>query len=55
MRLGAGHELIRKNKDGGSLSWTIDANATLRVQMRPGSYLELEREAVGRFEDYLRE
>ena len=35
--------------------WTIDANATLRVQMRPGSYLELEREAVGRFEDHLRE
>jgi hypothetical protein len=55
MRLGAGHELIRKNTEGGGLSWTIDANATRRVQMHPGSYLELEREAVGRFEDHLRE
>ena len=47
--LGSGYELIRKDDAGSAVAWTEDA-ARLRLQMYPGSYLDLESMAVGVFE-----
>lgn len=51
MRLGAGGDVKRKASDGGVLSWQLSKDSTLRVQMRPGSFRELETEAKKRFDD----
>jgi deoxycytidylate deaminase len=50
VRLGAGYELKRKNNDGLVLDWSLSKSSKLRVQMLPGSYLDLEQEAREQFE-----
>jgi len=50
VRLGAGYPLKRKDDDGLVIPWELNQNSKLRVQMLPGSYLELESEAKIRFE-----
>jgi deoxycytidylate deaminase len=50
-RLGTGREIDRKQY---TQSWDLEAGSTLRVQMSPGSYLEMESEASRRFEAHLR-
>ena len=49
VRLGAGYPLQRKDDDGLVIPWTLSNTSTLRVQMLPGSYLDLEREAKEQF------
>lgn len=41
VNIGAGYEIIRKNKDGKPAKWE-EENATLRMQMLPISYMERE-------------
>lgn len=50
IRLGAGYPLFRKDDDGLVVPWELSNEAKLRVQMLPGSYLDLEQEAKDRFE-----
>jgi len=47
VRLGIGREIDRKKE---TRSWDLEAKSTLRVQMRPASYLQMEDEAGGRFD-----
>ena len=50
VRLGAGYPLKRKDDDGLGIPWALSNTSTLRVQMLPGSYLDLEREAKEQFD-----
>lgn len=50
IRLGAGSELKRKDADGIVVPWELSPSSKLRVQMLPGSYLDLEKEAKDEFE-----
>ena len=50
VRLGAGYPLQRKDDDGLVIPWELSKTSTLRVQMLPGSYLDLEREAKAQFD-----
>jgi deoxycytidylate deaminase len=52
IRLGAGYELKRKNSDGLVIDWKLSNTSKLRLQMLPGSYLDLEREAKDQFEKH---
>lgn len=52
VRLGAGYPLKRKDDDGLVIPWALSKTSTLRVQMLPGSYLDLEREAKAQFDKY---
>jgi deoxycytidylate deaminase len=52
IRLGAGYELKRKDKDGLVVPWSLSADSRLRVQMLPGSYLDLEGEAKEQFDKH---
>jgi hypothetical protein len=52
IRLGAGYELKRKNNDGLVIDWNLSNFSKLRVQMLPGSYLDLEQEAREQFEKH---
>jgi hypothetical protein len=52
VRLGAGYPLKRKDDDGLVIPWDLSKTSTLRVQMLPGSYLDLEREAKAQFDKY---
>lgn len=52
IRLGAGYELKRKDTDGLVIPWSLSGTSKLRVQMLPGSYLDLEREAKEQFEKH---
>ena len=52
VRLGAGYELKRKNNDGLVIDWNLSNSSRLRVQMLPGSYLDLEQEAREQFEKH---
>jgi deoxycytidylate deaminase len=52
IRLGAGYELKRKNSDGLVIDWKLSNSSKLRVQMLPGSYLDLEQEAKQQFEKH---
>lgn len=53
IRLGAGYELKRKTNDGLVVDWSLSQTSKLRLQMLPGSYLDLEQEAKAQFENYL--
>lgn len=50
IRLGAGYPLKRKDGDGLVIDWALSKTSTLRVQMLPGSHLDLERDAQHQFE-----
>jgi hypothetical protein len=50
VRLGAGYPLRRKDGDGLVIPWSLLKDSLLRVQMLPGSYLDLEGEAKEQFE-----
>jgi len=50
MSLGAGYPIERKDSDGLIKEWNLDSLSKLRVQMLPGSYIELEAEAASQFE-----
>lgn len=50
MKLGSGHPMRRKNKDGTTLEWSPET-AKLRIQMLPASYLDLELIAAKIFSD----
>ncbi len=52
VRLGAGYPLKRKDDDGLVIPWELSKASMLRVQMLPGSYLDLEREAKAQFDKY---
>ena len=52
VRLGAGYPLKRKDDDGLVVPWELSKTSTLRVQMLPGSYLDLEREAKAQFDKH---
>ncbi len=49
LRLGSGRRLNRKNLDGAALKWRPE-NGTLRLQMLPASYLDLELIASNMFD-----
>lgn len=49
IRLGAGYPLERKDDDGLVIDWELSHTSKLRVQMLPGSYLDLEEEAMVQF------
>ena len=51
VRLGTGREIDRKKY---TRSWDLEATSTLRVQMRPASFLKMEHEAETRFESRVR-
>ena len=53
MRLSTGSELLRKDKEGGILSWQPNSSYA-RIQMVPWSYLEHETEATRQFDKYRR-
>ena len=48
MRLGSGHQIERKTREGQIVSWN-QAASKLRIQMLPCSYLELELLAASQF------
>ncbi len=50
MSLGAGYPIERKDDDGLTKEWNLNSSSKLRVQMLPGSYIELEAEAAAQFE-----
>lgn len=50
LRLGAGYPLQRKDEDGLVIPWALSKTSKLRVQMLPGSYLDLEAEAKAQFD-----
>jgi Cytidine and deoxycytidylate deaminase zinc-binding region len=50
INLGGGFPLQRKDADGLVIPWCLSDKSKLRVQMLPGSYLDLEREAATQFE-----
>ena len=50
MSLGAGYPIERKDDDGLTKKWNLNSSSKLRVQMLPGSYIELEKEAAAQFE-----
>jgi deoxycytidylate deaminase len=50
MKLGSGYALKRKNNSGKCTEWTPEASR-LRIQMLPGSYIELEKVAAKLFND----
>jgi deoxycytidylate deaminase len=50
MSLGAGYPIERKDDDGLIKEWGLNPFSKLRVQMLPGSYIELEAEAASQFE-----
>jgi hypothetical protein len=52
MALGSGYRLIRKDKQGNAMDWSLKGNSP-RVSMSPRSYLDLENEAVERLESLL--
>ncbi len=52
LRLSAGYELKRKSSDGLIVDWSLSKTSKLRVQMLPGSYLDLEQEAREQFEKH---
>lgn len=54
MQLGAGFPLTRKNKTGSVLRWQPET-AQLRLQMLPGSYLDLEYAASKKFNNFSKE
>jgi len=51
MRLSAGFEIERKNKDGVILDWKFE-QSNVRMQMLPCSYLEKETRATQKFAEY---
>lgn len=51
MRLSAGFEIERKNKDGAILDWKFE-QSNVRMQMLPCSYLEKETRATQKFAEY---
>jgi deoxycytidylate deaminase len=51
MQLGAGFALVRKNKRGRTIHWQPE-KAQLRLQMFPGSYLDLEVAATKEFDKH---
>lgn len=50
VRLGAGYPLQRKDEYGLVIPWALDKTSKVRVQMLPGSYLDLEKEAQDQFD-----
>lgn len=50
IRLGAGYELRRRDNNGLVIPWSLSGSSKLRMQMLPGSYLDLEQEAKKQFE-----
>jgi deoxycytidylate deaminase len=54
VKLGAGYPLERKDEDGIVIEWALSNRSKLRVQMQPGSYLDLELEAKEEFDKHKR-
>ena len=53
IRLGAGYPLERKDDDGLVINWGLSPASKLRVQMLPGSYIDLEKEAKEQFDQQI--